>query len=205
MSSPPPPLGQQQHRALAPSQSQPTSAFEPPRDPFRESQYQHIPTTNGHPPTLYPRPPSPLPTNAISPGRQDLRQAPASPPSSFREFLNHHIIPQRNHYQYRDDDDALKIARHVWQNSPHVRREFDEIYVHNLARYNYEMRQFNLLNEGLPHGSRPTPRGRTNMRGGGDDVDDDDDDDDDKMEVKNELPPPPSRDGGAGGFTSING
>jgi len=154
----------------------------------------------------------------MSPGGQSLRQAPAVPPSAFQELLHRHILPQRDRYQYRNEDDAINIARHVWQNSAPIRQEFDDMYMLNLGRYNHELRQFNLVNGGSSYDSIRMPTGQTNMRGGGDgddDDDNDDDDDDDKMEVKSELQPPPrSRDGlehalpkagGAGGFTSING
>jgi len=93
----------------------------------------------------------------------------------------------------------------VWENAAPIRREFEDMYEQNIARYSNDLHRYNLMKEALLYGHRHTPTGPSIMRGGGED-DDDDEDHEDKMDVKSELPPPPpSRDGGAGGFTSING
>lgn len=111
--------------------------------------------------------------------------------------------------RYDPEEDTLDIAKQAWDNPENWRivEEFEKTYQQNLGRYNHNMNEFHLMNERMGYGAEPRVArsgGGRGPRGGGDD--DDDGVGREEMEVESALPAaPPSRDGGAGGFTSING
>lgn len=134
--------------------------------------------------------------------------APVPPPTAFDDFFRNHVLPQRDHYRYRDQEDALRIAREAWGNfepeSRALRAQFEEVFEMNMGKYDHDMREFTVMNDRMALGFQPgrtardyQGRRRMSIRGGGEN--------EDEAEAKSELPlPPPSREGGGGGFTSIN-
>lgn len=189
-------------RAIAPHQAHPISAFESPRDPFRESSYQHVPTTNGHPPMHYQPHPSQLPPNAIIPA---MNRVHPHVPSAFEEFLHQYVLKSPEHFGYRNDAEAIDVARHCFQDPSYdtQRRACEELAQQNLRRFAEEAsereRMYN--REEMDSKERREPR-REEIR----EAPREEEPREGEIEVSRELPPPPpSREGGSGGFTSING
>ena len=197
VSSPPPMLGPQFPRPIAPSQGHPTSAFDVPGNhPFRESSYQQAPTTNGHPGLHFQHHHSPYTSNvARDPHQQQQQILPrAAPPpiNAFEDFLENYVQPRPNEYPARNPEELVQYARAAWDDPEKVeyRRVYEERYV---RRYQEYMESVNELEER----ERYEQRGRAGRY--------------EEREVERELPPPPppaapaAGAGALGGFTSING
>ena len=115
-SSPPPNLGHQHPRPIAPSQAPPTSVYEPPRDGYRDYNLQHVPTTNGHPPIQYHSPPGAWPRNpAFPPGPPLALQTLSVPQSAFTSFVEGYIKRHPDTYQYQTQEELLQIAQNAWE------------------------------------------------------------------------------------------
>ena len=184
VSSPPPNFGHQHPRPIAPSQAHPTSAYEPPRDGFRESAFQHVPTTNGHAAIHYPPHASTYPPNAAyQPEPQVMRPRPQPPQSAFFNFLEGYIKRHPEKYPHQTQDELLQVAHRAWEET-----EAEEYKHYYEDKYQRELRAYE---EQIAELER---REREGM-----------------MEVQVPPPPPPQaqqpRDApaGVGGFTSING
>ena len=184
VSSPPPNFGHQHPRPIAPSQAHPTSAYEPPRDGFRESAFQHVPTTNGHAAIHYPPHPSTYPPNsAYQPEPQVMRPRPQPPQSAFFNFLEGYIKRHPEKYPHQTQDELLQVAHRAWEET-----EAEEYKHYYEDKYQRELRAYD---EQIAELER---REREGM-----------------MEVQVPPPPPPQAQqpreapAGVGGFTSING
>ena len=209
VSSPPPILGPQFPRALAPSQGHPTSAFDVPGShPFRESSYQQAPTTNGHPGVHFQPHQSPYASNVPrDPHQQQQQILPrAAPPplNAFEDFLENYIQARPNEYPARNQEQLLRYARDAWEDPEKIeyRRVYEERSIRRYQDYmdsvneledreRYEQRGY----EQRPRAGRYEEREVREVR-----------------EVERELPPPPpppaapaAGAGALGGFTSING
>ncbi len=183
-SSPPPNFGHQHPRPIAPSQAHPTSSYEPPRDGFRESAFQHVPTTNGHTAIHYPPHPSTYPPNsAYQPEPQVVRPRPQPPQSAFFNFLEGYIKRHPEKYPHQTQDELLQVAHRAWEET-----EAEEYKHYYEDKYQREYRAYE---EQIAELER---REREGM-----------------MEVQVPPPPPPQAQqprevpAGVGGFTSING
>ena len=184
VSSPPPNFGHQHPRPIAPSQAHPTSAYEPPRDGFRESAFQHVPTTNGHATIHYPPHPSTYPPNsAYQPEPQIMRPRPQPPQSAFFNFLEGYIKRHPEKYPHQTQEELLQVAHRAWEET-----EAEEYKHYYEDKYQRELRAYE---EQIAELER---RDREGM-----------------MEVQVPPPPPPQAQqpreapAGVGGFTSING
>ncbi|KAL6716932.1 hypothetical protein ACLMJK_004844 [Lecanora helva] len=200
--SSPPPMPQQQQRPLAPSQTHPGPSYEAPGDRFRELQYQQAPTTNGPLSMQYQQHPSTIGPNPINPITGQVSRGPQPPPTAFQEFLVKHVLPNRDRFPYRSEEEGIAMGRDAWEDRAfgQVRVMCEENYERNLHKYNEELEE---VNRGMDREREVFEQQRAR-----------------EMEAyeqhrvrdteaqQGELPPPPpSRDGGAGGggFTSING
>ena len=203
VSSPPPMLGPQFPRPIAPSQGHPTSAFDVPGNhPFRESSYQQAPTTNGHPGLHFQHHQSPYASNvARDPHQQQQQILPrAAPPptNAFDDFVENFIQVRPNEFPARNPDELVQYARAVWDDPQKVeyRRVYEERYV---RRYQEYMESVNELEERERYERERgyEQRGRAGRY--------------EEREAETELPPPPppaapaAGAGALGGFTSING
>ena len=184
VSSPPPNFGHQHPRPIAPSQAHPTSAYEPPRDGFRESAFQHVPTTNGHTTIHYPPHPSTYPPNsAYQPEPQVMRPRPQPPQAAFFNFLEGYIKRHPEKYPHQTHEELLQVAQRAWEET-----EAEEYKHYYEDKYQRELRAYE---EQIAELER---REREGM-----------------MEVQVPPPPPPQAQQpreapvGVGGFTSING
>lgn len=198
VSSPPPILGPQFPRPIAPSQGHPTSAFDAPSNhPFRESSYQQAPTTNGHPGMHFQPHQSPYASNVARDHQQQLlpRAAPP-PPNAFEDFLENYVQARPNEYPARDPEELLQYARAAWDDPAKVeyRRVYEERYGRRFQEY---MENVNDLEERerYERDRGYEQRGRAGRY--------------EEREVERELPPPPppppaAGAGALGGFTSIN-
>ena len=199
VSSPPPVLGPQFPRPIAPLQGHPTSAFDAPGNhPFRESSYQQAPTTNGHPGMHFQAHQSPYASNVARDHQQQqlLPRAVPPPPNAFEDFLENYVQARPNEYPARDQEELLQYARSAWDDPAKVeyRRVYEERYG---RRYQEYMESVNELEERERYERERgyEQRGRSSRY--------------EEREVERELPPPPpppaSGAGALGGFTSING
>ena len=184
VSSPPPNFGHQHPRPIAPSQAHPTSAYEPPRDGFRESAFQHVPTTNGHAAMHYPPHPSTYPPNTTyQPEPQVMLPRPQPPQSAFFNFLEGYIKRHPEKYPHQTQDELVQVAQRAWEET-----EAEEYKHYYEDKYQRELRAYE---EQIAELER---REREGM-----------------MEVQGPPPPPPQAQqpreapAGVGGFTSING
>lgn len=125
------------------------------------------------------------------PAPPHLRRTIVPPPTAFDEFLMQHILPNREQFRFRNDDEAVQMAREAW-NDPGMEQAKAvcvENYERNMQRYTEEMREFERMAE---IEQRRELEGQGQGQG--------------QREV---LPPPPPQaresQGGGGGFTSING
>ncbi len=184
VSSPPPNFGHQHPRPIAPSQAQPTSAYEPPRDGFRESAFQHVPTTNGHAAIHYPPHPSTYPPNtSYQPEPQIMRPRPQPPQSAFFNFLEGYIKRHPEKYPHQTQDELVQVAQRAWEETEaeEYKHYYEDKYQRELRAYEEQMAELER-------------RDREGM-----------------MEVQVPPPPPPQAQqpreapAGVGGFTSING
>ena len=184
VSSPPPNFGHQHPRPIAPSQAHPASAYEAQRDGFRESAFQHVPTTNGHAAIHYPPHPSTYPPNtAYQPEPQVMRPRPQPPQSAFFSFLEGYVQRHPEKYPHQTQDELLQVAHRAWEET-----EAEEYKHYYEDKYQRELRAYE---EQIAELER---REREGM-----------------MEVQGPPPPPPQAQqpretpAGVGGFTSING
>ena len=184
VSSPPPNFGHQHPRPIAPSQAHPTSAYEPPRDGFRESAFQHVPTTNGHAAMHYPPHPSTYPPNsAYQPEPQVMRPRPQPPQSAFFNFLEGYIKRHPEKYPHQTQDELLQVAQRAWEetDAEEYKHYYEDKYQRELRAYEEQIAELER-------------REREGM-----------------MEVQGPPPPPTQAQqpreapAGVGGFTSING
>ncbi|KAL2056109.1 hypothetical protein ABVK25_003752 [Lepraria finkii] len=191
VSSPPPILGHQHPRPIAPSQAHPASAFEPPRDPFRESSFQHTPTTNGHTVMQYQPRPTPFPLHPTHPhDQQQFISGPPQPPQpAFDAFLENYIKPNYEEFPRRNDEELVHVARAAWENpyNKEYKDLYEEISERRLREYQQKLGEWEREREGERRDGQM------------------------EVEVQRELPPPPppqqvqAPPAGVGGFTSING
>lgn len=199
VSSPPPILGPQFPRPIAPLQGHPTSAFDAPGNhPFRESSYQQAPTTNGHPGMHFQPHQSPYPSNVARDHQQQQLLPRAAPPplNAFEDFLENYVQARPNEYPARDQEALLQYARAAWDDPAKVayRRVYEERYGRRFQDY---MDSVNELEERERYERERgfEQRGRAGRY--------------EEREVERELPPPPpppaAGAGSLGGFTSING
>lgn len=203
VSSPPPILGPQFPRPLAPSQGHPTSAFDAPGNhPFRESSYQQAPVTNGHP-GMHFQPPHQSPYASTIPHdhqqqQQLLPRAAPAPINAFEDFVENYVQARPNEFPARNQDELLQYARAAWDDPEKIeyRRVFEERYG---ERYQSYMDRVNEVEERERYERERgyEQRGRVGRY--------------EEREIERELPPPPpppsaaAAAGALGGFTSING
>ena len=205
VSSPPPMLGPQFPRPIAPSQGHPTSAFDVPGNhPFRESSYQQAPTTNGHPGMHFQPHQSPYASNVPREHQQQQILPRAAPPpiNAFEDFLENYIQPRPNEFPARNQDELLQYARGAWDDPSKVeyRHVYEERYLQRYQEYVKEANGFEereRYERERGYEQRGSRAGRYEER-----------------EPERELPPPPpppqapaagAAGGALGGFTSING
>lgn len=202
VSSPPPILGPQFPRPIAPSQGHPTSAFDAPGNhPFRESSYQQAPTTNGHPGMHYQSHQSPYASNiGRDQQQQQLLPRAAPPPNAFEDFLENYVQARPNEYPARDQEELLQYARGAWDDPAKVeyRRVYEERYGRRFQEY---MDSVNELEERERYERERERERGYEQRGRAGRYE--------EREVERELPPPPppppaAGAGALGGFTSIN-
>lgn len=189
-------LGHPQPRQLAPSQSHPNSAFEPPNHPFRESSFQHVPTTNGHPPMHYQPHPSSFQPGPFNQAMQ-LPRPPHPPRAAFDNFVENWIMARPNEYPHNDNNEELvRISREAWE-TPSLtghRNHFVEKYNSKVQQYERDLEMYQRELEHFERERERTHYEAQERREGR------------EMEIERALPPPPpQREGGGGGFTSING
>lgn len=200
VSSPPPMLGPQFPRPIAPSQGHPTSAFEVPGNhPFRESSYQQAPITNGHPGLHFQPHQSPYASTVARdhPQQQILPRAPPPPLNAFEDFVENYIQGRPTEFPARNREELLRYAHASWDDPDKVeyRRVYEERYAQRIRDYRASMNEME-ERERYERERVYEQRGRAARY--------------EEREVERELPPPPPPPsaGGAGalgGFTSING